>query len=225
MGSGSFNALLEKPEDFDAWFTPQALMRELAPLIGGLEKAARETEARLRHGLLAAIAGSGHWREGGREVNRILVILQPPIWRSAVGISNPYDDFWDSGRLVVHERGDGARSFAREYTFFDVRFYPHMVAHIPAIKIARAAPNPPSAIHTPPEQPGPSIAMQSPRKGPPVSNDEVKAWHRALTKSDKALGLRTLWDKAKSEVGPGVLRKQIEPFVAGRRTGPKGPRP
>lgn len=223
MERGFIDGLLDKPEDFEAWVSPKALLHELTPLIGGRHKAAREADVRLKHGLLTAVAGSAHWSERGRETLSVLVVISPATWKSAPRIGDPDLDFWTSGSLVVNTHEPGRSPLAR--TFFDVRFYPHSVANIAAIKIARADPIAvrQSSLPRVSRPDGPGTAPT--KKGEPVSNDQAKVWYRALTRPDKALGLRALWAKAKSEVGPGVLRKQIEPFVAGRRTGPKVSRP
>lgn len=212
--------LLVSREDFDAWITPRDLMIQLAPLIGGMGPAAREIDARLKHGILTAVAASEHGIGGVREKISGLVLLDVAVWRDVHDIASPAHDFWLSGRLEVRRSLDHGR-ITRTFTYFDVRFYPHTVEMIPAIKLMRATNRAPTAIQTPPE-----LARLShlPQRPPAVPGGRVTAWYQALADADKALGLRALWAKAKAEVGPGVVRKQIEPFVAGRTTGPKGPR-
>lgn len=207
---------LDRPGDFDGWVMPGAALRELASLIGGRWPAAREIEARLKVGQMVAIARSAHRFQGTQEKGvTALALLNIDIWQAVHGLDDPRADFWVSGRLETTRSVDGGRSSAMKYTFLDVRFYPHSVAMIPAIKQVRAT------SKTPAEQPAP---VQPPKRPAPVPGDKVTAWYQALAEADKALGLRALWAKAKAEVGPGVVRKQIEPFVAGRQTGPKGPR-
>lgn len=53
-----------------------------------------------------------------------------------------------------------------------------------------------------------------------VSNAEVDAWYRSLPPQDQARGIRWLIPAAKSHFAPRkVVKKQIEPFVAGRPRG------
>ncbi len=164
------NGLLDRPEDFEAWVSPQALLQELAPLIGGRHKAAREAHARLKHGLLTAVAGSAHWSDRGRQINSVLVVISPGTWESALRIGDPDQDFWTSGSLVVNTHEPGRSSLAR--TFFDVRFYPHLVAHIAAIKLARAQPVAAPPILTPPNP----RRTQRPTSGLKVSRTDLRAW-------------------------------------------------
>jgi hypothetical protein len=61
-----------------------------------------------------------------------------------------------------------------------------------------------------------------PSRGAPVTEPEIREWYAALSPDDKVLGLAKLWDKSKRDHRPRhVVRKLIEPFVEGRKTGRK----
>jgi hypothetical protein len=58
--------------------------------------------------------------------------------------------------------------------------------------------------------------------GPSVTDAEVRAWHATLSVEDKALGLHKLWRKARDDhPGRKLVRKLVEPFASGRKTGRK----
>jgi len=77
------------------------------------------------------------------------------------------------------------------------------------------------------------IEAQIKAKAPPPSTTEmfrdikvgtfpqsvIDQWFADLAPEDQAKGIRWLWSKAKADIGPGVKRKQIEPFTKGREPG------
>lgn len=64
------------------------------------------------------------------------------------------------------------------------------------------------------------VAHQPRRRENPMTVQEIKAWHRGLSKAEKTLGVTALWARA-VEDNPGrhIPRKLVEPFGAKRGTG------
>jgi hypothetical protein len=106
----------------------------------------------------------------------------------------------------------------------------------PAASAARSVPAPPSPRAVPSIQgaPGPSPGgatrymepapeqISPPRGGRanPMTDREIKAWHRSLSRAEKTLGVLALWKRAKED-NPGrhIPRKLVEQFGEGRSNG------
>lgn len=202
-------------EEFAAWLSPASALIVLDQLSDAA--AIRAILSRASNGLILGAAATARWTSGGKPKTAELFSI-PSDWWEKSDVAETWHDFWTVGDMVV--RLSDVRSSAVHIHLFDVRFDPIGIPAILGGLLARSRP-PASALRlaAPRQKPATTDAERA-----PVTTDDVKAWHRALSKSDKALGIRALWAMAKSDLGSGVVRKQIEPFVAGRTRGPKGPR-
>lgn len=216
-------------EEFVTWLSPALALEALEDLSD--DTAVRTILTRASNGLILGAATTARWRSGGKPRSAEIMAI-PHDWWAKAEISHTWHSFWNVGDMVV--RLEDGRYSTVEIHLFDVRFEPFGIHAISGGLIARSASTIRAQIAAPPQlhvghlQGVPRASASAPDERtatpPAVATDAVRAWHRALSKSDKALGLRGLWAMAKNDLGSGVLRKQIEPFVAGRKRGPKGPR-
>ena len=212
------------PEQYADWLTPFQALESLGGL--GVVTAVNAMLLRLRSGTLRSVAEKLSWRSG-RMLNQIeFAIIDPDDWQNATGVDDPYSDFWTKlGDVLFIDRTDGD---SYVITGERIRFDPVVIGSLaPPKKVITASPLPAPIV---PLRPHAGSRMQGiyatptparkPERARAVGFSEVEAWYGSLGPSEKARGLRWLWAEAKASLGD-VKRKQVEPFVRGRKRGPR----
>lgn len=181
-------------EEFEGWITPAAALDSLPANVHHQIKR-RTLMGRLQSGALIAYA-----RQGG--------IVGDPLFEFPIVASAMFqlwhdegsEDFWALGDAkFTRIRGDnsGYGMTKTVYRFHDVRLDPAKFPTVGAAAPRITSPGSPNDAH-------------------------MQQWYNALLPDEKMMGIRQLWAKAKADhPNQHVLRKQIEPFVAGRKRGPR----
>ena len=114
------------PEEFAAWIGAAHLFEAVAPLSPSTAVATLLT--RLLSGLARSAAGTMVWGSGSKRREETLCHILPEWWESAVGVSQSYERFWETGDLTIQFRGANYSSPTRTVRLFDVRFDPSGIA-------------------------------------------------------------------------------------------------
>ncbi len=202
------------------WVRPRDALAMFSSISVGI--CIREIAIRLREGMLYAAGSPSASKASG--INDPRMIVLPNQWPATDFWLSPDNSLWITGRIRL-AMGSGNR----EYEYFGTRLDPDglqrmadevgvSIAISTTARLAHALAEAVRAFPTSPPNP-----KNVPETGAiDVAGTEIDAWYRSLSSEERGLGLAKLWAKAKADHAPRkVVRKLVEPFVQGRKTGRK----